>query len=558
MYGFDLGLGVAPRRARAVTAAPYSFANPEAQAFVARAPTMSDAWKAAYDALFGRLKAGALNGSNLLAAFDLLYVRAAPSQAAALLNLIGTNWTATLSPNPPPFHAGYGFTANGIDSYVEWGSWRPADGVRYTRNSASFGFWGRRPEALRFASGTTDSGPAAGAITGSPFVNPRSNAGGCSYRINDATTTSAASGITDGAGLHIAVRPDAATKRLFKGATQLGTDAAVASTAPSSVAVREGNAFAAFAENQLPFAFAGRALTAAEVADLHAALAEFLLAIGWAPLIALPGGGDAGIRAAATSTLPAYTARVSLPDAVPAIVAGKGFTNTGLVRDPRDGTWWTCAFGRNVQGDSSSTFQPYIVHLDGDRATALGAIDLVALGVPAAGVQGLAFDTSDNTLWVAVPGSGIHHLSIGATPALIGSPITGLTGLNGLAYDPVRDKLLWATSNSLGYVNKDGTTTGIPSLRASVPYADQLAYAADLDAFLVTGGPNGSAGVLSRAGFGQSYGALRFQRLDLLTGSTAIEGLVRHGGVLTVANDFWYHGSTGALPNSTVLYDAPY
>ena len=538
-------------RPRRVPPVATTFANAEAQAFVARMATPPpDPYKAAYDQLFGRLKVGRLNGSNLLGAFDVFYVRAAPSAQAALLNLMGASWTATMSPNAPMFHTGYGFTSNGIDSFVEWGGWRPADGVQYQQNSASFGFWSRNP------SKSPAINPRAGAITGSPWVDPYTSASGQGYRINDATTTNAGASTT-AAGLSVAVRLDAATKRYFRGAAQSGGDAAVASTARATAVMREGNAFAAFAQDQLPFAFAGRALAASEVADLHDALAEYLAAIGWQPLFVAP-------ALAAAPELPAYAARVSLPDAVPTIVAGKGFTCTGATRDPATGRYWVAAFGYNVQGSLAGVAQPHVVLLDADRATVLGVIDLAAIGVPVSTstgrLQGVALDTSDNTLFVAVSGT-IHHIAASTTaPALLGGFASA--GVNGLAYDSLRDKLVRLTATGgLAYLNKDGTTTGVATLGHVAPIGDQITYMADLDAFLVTGGANGEHGGIARVGMNdQSYGALRTSALYLAPGNTAIEGIVRDPAtkVATVFNDWWYHGSSGALANGSVLVQLPW
>lgn len=557
------------RRGRLQRSGPaaYSFTNSEASAFIARMTVPpSNTYKAAIDKLWTRLKVGAVNGTNVSTAFDVFYVRAMHTSQAALLNMMGSSFTATLSTNAPIFHAGYGFTTNGIDSYVEWGGWRPSDWVQFAQNSASIGCWSRRPDAVQAGAAATDSAPALGTTTGNATqITPR-NSGGANagYRINSGTTSTASN--ADGSGFFCAVRPDAATQRLFKNGAQIGVDAAVTSASRSATVIREGCAnngtlTVSYVQNQSPFSFAGRALTANEVADLYAALQEYQTAIGWVALMTIP-TGDANIRAAATA-LPAYTSRVALPDAVPTVVAGKGFTCTGAALDARDGTWWVSAFGRNVQGDTSSTFQPYVVHLDTDRATPLGTpIDLAALGVSTvSGLQGIAFDTSDNTLGVMQASGTITHIAASTTsPATIGSPIVTGSASNGLAYDSLRDKLVHGQS-SLNYLNKDGTTTNLPTLKGTVPYLDQIAYMADLDAFLVTGGPNGSDAVIAVMSMGgQNYGALRLSALYTAPGMTAIEAGVRNPAtkVMTGFNDFWYHGGGGSLANSSALVQLPF
>ena len=137
---------------------------------------------------------------------------------------------------------------------------------------------------------------------------------------------------------------------------------------------------------------------------------------------------------------------VTLPDGASGSTAGIGFTCTGIAL-ANDGTWWLGNYGKPAAPWTGVNFAASLVHLSADFKTFLGQITFASLGITqnttVTGPQGVAFDTSDNTLWMACPEIGnIYHVSTAG--ALLST--LAYSGVNGLAYDPVADQLVASTT----------------------------------------------------------------------------------------------------------------
>ena len=116
-------------RSRANNPCPSNFA---AQLFFYRAGAMSYAWKSAYCNLFSSL---VVNG--LLSKFDFLYVFAAPTQNAALLNLVSSTKYAPVLHGTLGFAPGVGFTGNSAGSaYLDTGFLPTAGKTQFSQNNA--------------------------------------------------------------------------------------------------------------------------------------------------------------------------------------------------------------------------------------------------------------------------------------------------------------------------------------------------------------------------------------------------------------------------------------
>lgn len=114
----------------------------------------------------------------------------------------------------------------------------------------------------------------------------------------------------------------------------------------------------------------------------------------------------------------------------------KGWTCTGLARLP-DGSWLVGNDGRGA-GVSDPQLAS-IVHLSADRAAILREWTITALGLPAASVQGVAWQPvpaggGRGRLWFALVGYGAYGVAI-ADDWTAGSPslLPGSAGTNGLA-----------------------------------------------------------------------------------------------------------------------------
>ncbi len=228
---------------------------------------------------------------------------------------------------------------------------------------------------------------------------------------------------------------------------------------------------------------------------------------------------------------------VTLPDASGS-TATKGFTCTGLDRDSEDGTFWVGNDGRGDPGDTS--YEPSVVNLSADGTTVISEIDVIVINASATSVQGVVEDTSDNTLWFALPSENlIYNVEKDGT----GASSLSITGVNGLGYNSTTDQLITLTSSgSLRLRNK---TTGASESTWALSGSnwDQVHFDASRNGIWITQGANGSDGNL----YFWDIATESLSAATSLGGADAIEGVVVEGDTVYIMNDAYFHTGSPAL-----------
>jgi hypothetical protein len=198
------------------------------------------------------------------------------SAQASLVNLkqpakVATNVGAT-------FTAYRGFTGDGVNGRVDFGELPTAAGNGYALNSAMIFAY------CNLQGGTTAGGTHCGPLVDSNTgLTPQAALGTVQARLNDVTSTQFTTALTR-TGSYMAVRPDAATKRVFfNGAASSTGDAAVASTAaPTSnmcLLVR-GGAEVAGTLDQIASGGSGAAISNAQAISMQSRLHALMTALG--------------------------------------------------------------------------------------------------------------------------------------------------------------------------------------------------------------------------------------------------------------------------------------
>lgn len=234
--------------------------------------------------------------------------------------------------------------------------------------------------------------------------------------------------------------------------------------------------------------------------------------------------------------VPEFVSTTNLPDGLGGDV-GEGFTCTGLAYDATDDTFWFGNDGRNNLADTS--YQSSIVHTSKNGATKLGEIDLVALYPAIKSVQGVAIDTSDNTIWFSSTDENlVRHIT--KAGAHIGS--FAVTAPNGLAYDAVHDELLVLT-NASNLVRYSKSGTAGTSISMSLVSPDMLWLSADANELWMSYGFSISTGCyMMGCRFSDGFKTGQY----LVAEATAIEGIHYDGTNLYIANDAYMH----VVPNN--------
>lgn len=232
-----------------------------------------------------------------------------------------------------------------------------------------------------------------------------------------------------------------------------------------------------------------------------------------------------------------------LPDAAGGDV-GEGFTCTGLTRAP-DGTWWACNDGRDVFGDTS--YESSLVHLSADFSTKLGEIVLDPVYTGIQSVQGIAYDTSDDTLWFAdYNGQAIRHITL-AGSAITGDQITGLGySPNGLARDSDNDRLFIGRDSSTTIELRscvNGSLIQSYTVGPSTNGSRDHFYYAGGNVLYISAGPNDTPGMIQKWVVGDASATTIYAMRE----ADAIEGIYYVGSTLYVLNDAYFHGSISAV-----------
>ncbi|RRN78543.1 hypothetical protein EIM50_13720 [Pseudoxanthomonas sp. SGD-10] len=228
---------------------------------------------------------------------------------------------------------------------------------------------------------------------------------------------------------------------------------------------------------------------------------------------------------------------ISLPDGALAQNPNGGFTCTGLDKITT-GQWKGCwVVGNHGLPAPGTGNTPSIVILSPDMRRIVKEIPCLPLFPTIVSIQGVAWDTSDDTIWfVDKANQTLRHISVAG--ADLGEHIAVPHAINGLAYRPDVDGLYApaeGTANLNLYSCADGSL--ISTVSGISPTADQCHYNAALGQFWITRGNNGADG--EYIAYDPDTGRMLLRRT--LPGSQSIEGLHFDGSILTVVNDGAYH-----------------
>jgi hypothetical protein len=481
--------------------------------FTAMSVTPSDARKELINNLVLSLKS-----AGVWSKLDTLYVIAAHDAQAARLNWKG-NASFTLSAvNSPFFVTDRGYYTDGVSTYLNM-NWAPlTNGINYTQNSATLGIWTRNNDLVTSGSG----GSGTTAVT---LLSPRGTSSILKYRINQAATSDGAA-VSSGYGLTAVSRSGATATQAYRNGATSGSAGAIASAALTSVQFNLGRVNGSFAPNEFQAAFTGSNLSPSEHTALYDSLSTYMTAIGVAPL-------------ASTTNTFALASATRMPDGASGSIVSKGFTNTGLARDPVDGTWWMGNHGKGTGADPA--FLSSVVHLSADFSTIIAEYTAASLGLQAASIQGVAYDTSDNTIWFVVKGTPNQVIHMSKAGSVLATLPSGVSSLNGLAYDIARNQLIGIDTSNVKWYNKSDFSV-VPARAFLVEGGDQVSYDSATDTVLVTFGINGQDGTVQYWPVqDNNYGGLWKSRTDTLTGADAIEGVALYNNTLYIANDGYYH-----------------
>lgn len=485
----------------------------------------------AYVSVINTLNNGLISSGIMAKADKIHFFPPWQNKTGAYLNWASTSFNAVDGSTAPTFFAGYGISTDGIASFLDL-NWAPTDGVQFTRNNAEYAVWRRayNQEAASFGSGTSAAVSMAPRGVGTNTFT---------YRINQASSSNGGSSITDGFGLWAAKRTGSNATLAYRNGVQSGSSGAVASTALDSAKLAFGKFnTTGFQQDQVQFVYLGAALSDAENLTLYNLVNAAITALGIASI------------APAASTLALGTA-VTLPDGASGSQSGKGFTCTGLALDPQDGTWWVGNHGKATP--ASPSYASSIVHLSADFSTFLGEITMASLGLTPGSVQGVAYDTSDNTLWAINKQATTNVINVSKAGALNSSFNLGATP-NGLGYDATLDQLpiLTDTTNVTTWYTTAGAAQTSPLPIAGI--GDQLYVNTASDMLLRS--VDATNGQVYQYSYGGGLGyttAPLLRSIYTLTGATSIEGAVRNGNTFYVCDDAYYHG-TGVLLNQIISF----
>ena len=218
-----------------------------------------------------------LVADGVWAKLDALYVLAQQNQTDALLNLVGTSYTATIG-GSTPFAAYQGFT--GGAGIIDTG-FNPATATspNFTQNSASMGVWvlnSRASGAAYYEIGNNTGVAGAG-------ISPFYNSGGSQTPLNDLTYP-AYSGVTNAQGAWSLDRSASASSVYYKNGASVATMAAsstgVASTNVWILGLNNSGTTLDPTSDQVAEAHIGASLGSAGQLALYTRLRTYMTAVG--------------------------------------------------------------------------------------------------------------------------------------------------------------------------------------------------------------------------------------------------------------------------------------
>lgn len=255
------------------TGGGYSFTNTEASDIVAAMVSApDDTRKALIDTLVGALKT-----AGVWAKLDALYVFAAHTSQAGLLNWIAPSGTAATATNSPVFTTDRGFAGNGTSSYIDTG-FIPSSATQLTLNSMSASVWS-------LTSGQT-SPSGFGVIDGSSrgiTLVCRNTSNQLGIRTNN-NTVNYFNGVTNGVGCFTAMRTGVSTVNGYRNGVSLGSGSPATTGLPNQSvyvgAINSNGVAGSFVNRQFAMTAFGAGRTGTEETDFYNAVQAYMTALG--------------------------------------------------------------------------------------------------------------------------------------------------------------------------------------------------------------------------------------------------------------------------------------
>lgn len=239
-------------------------------------------------------------------------------------------------------------------------------------------------------------------------------------------------------------------------------------------------------------------------------------------------------------TAPTVVTTQKVPDATyGGVVAGNGFTNTGLCPDGSGG-WWA---GNSVAAGPN---EPSLVHLSSNFSTKSGEIRLSTLYTGILGVQGLTLDTSDNSIWFAdTVNKKIQHITQAGSDVADGFALSGAKTPTGVAYNSSHDSVYvnnTSNTNIEEYSCVDGSLLRTYDYNIGNLSVEQLWYDNTNGILWISYGDNSASGHLTGIKITTNCIVADY----LLTESTTIEGFYIDSAIsrLYVCNDGFFHSDS--------------
>ena len=236
---------------------------------------------------------------------------------------------------------------------------------------------------------------------------------------------------------------------------------------------------------------------------------------------------------------------VTLPDIYQ---NGHGWTCTGIAYDTDSNTFLIGDIGKELP--SSSGFASQIVRVSRDLSTVIEQIPLYETFPNMADIQGIAIDSTDETIWFCSTGENlVRHIdsegnSIGSF-SVTGSP-------TGVAYSPKDDSfwiLTYASSNNILRVSKTGSVLEQYTFSYS-DTLDQCFLDAEKGYLYIDAGANYS----SRNNIYLFNTNTHEQSIACTVDSYSVEGIWIGETEMIILNDGYYHSATVEV-NQANIYE---
>lgn len=215
-----------------------------------------------------------LQAAGIWDLLDVMWVFAAHSPQASLLNWKSPGTFSGALVNAPTWQADRGFTGNGTNGRITTG-WVPAtNGVNFTVNAASMWSW----SLTDLASGGVDMGVSSDSSTNRAQINSRNVSNQVSVILNSNNNSSNA--MASSIGLTGAQRLSASSVATWKNGVIVNTNSVNATSRPTSdMWFCALNATGAFSARQIAFGACGATLAGLELTFYNCVLA-YLQAVG--------------------------------------------------------------------------------------------------------------------------------------------------------------------------------------------------------------------------------------------------------------------------------------